>query len=143
MDFRKFRIYLKEKYGVRKAYLFIGYLEGNQNLYKSLQEYGYVLVFKPILENSDGKVKGNVDAELVLYAMIDYKKYDQAVIITNDGDFFCLVEYFYRKNKLKKVVSPNRNSCSALLKRAAKEKIDFLDYQREKLKRKRKSTASG
>ena len=45
LDFRKFRIYLKEKYGVSKAYLFIGFLPENQNLYKALQEYGYVLVF--------------------------------------------------------------------------------------------------
>ena len=136
LDFRKFFVYLREKYQVKKAYLFIGYLEGNQNLYKSLQEFGYVLIFKPILENSDGRVKGNVDAELVLYAMIDYKKYEKAVIVTNDGDFFCLVDYFYAKNKLKKIVSPNRHSCSALLKIAAKEKIDFVDYQRGKLKRK-------
>ena len=65
LDFKKFRIYLKEKYSVRKAYLFIGYLPENQNLYRSLQEFGYVLIFKPIMRNSDGEVKGNVDAELV------------------------------------------------------------------------------
>ena len=38
LDFRKFRVYLREKYGVKKAYLFIGYLPENQNLYRSLQE---------------------------------------------------------------------------------------------------------
>ncbi len=74
LDFRKFYIYLKEKYGVQKAYLFIGYLPENQNLYRSLQEFGYVLIFKPIMRHSDGDVKGNVDAELVLQMMIDYNK---------------------------------------------------------------------
>ena len=44
---KKFRIYLKEKYNVSQAYIFIGYMPGNENLYKSLQKYGYVLNFKP------------------------------------------------------------------------------------------------
>ena len=33
LDFARFRIYLKEKYGVTKAFLFIGYVEGNNDLY--------------------------------------------------------------------------------------------------------------
>ena len=59
LDFRKFRIYLKEKYGVTKAYLFIGFISENQNLYRALQEYGYVLIFKPIMKIDDDTVKGN------------------------------------------------------------------------------------
>ena len=27
LDFKRFRIYLEEKYGVKKAYLFIGFME--------------------------------------------------------------------------------------------------------------------
>ena len=72
LSYKKFRVYLKEKYAVTKAYLCIGYLHGNESLYRSLQSAGYVLVFKPTLEHVDGQVKGNVDAELVLQAMIDY-----------------------------------------------------------------------
>lgn len=136
LDFKRFRIYLKEKYDVEKAYLFIGYLPENQNLYRSLQEFRYVLIFKPIMRDGDGEIKGNVDAELVLQAMIDYDKYGKAVIVSNDGDFYCLVNYLYEKGKLKKVISPNYKKCSALLKKAAREKIDFLDYQQNKLARK-------
>ena len=91
LDFKRFRIYLKEKHNVEKAYLFIGYMPENQNLYRSLQEFGYVLIFKPIMRNGDGEVKGNVDAELVLQTMIDYGKYEKAIIVSNDGDFYCLV----------------------------------------------------
>ena len=136
LDFKKFRIYLKEKYGVTKAYLFIGYLPENQELYRSLQEFGYVLIFKPVMKNKDGEPKGNVDAELVLQAMVDWDRYDKAVIVSSDGDFYCLVNYLYEKSKLKRVISPNYKKCSALLKKAAREKIDFLDYQRDKLARK-------
>lgn len=135
LDFKKFRIFLKEKYKVKKAYLFIGYLPENQNLYRSLQEFGYLLIFKPIMRNIDGDVKGNVDAKLVLQVMIDYGQYEKAVIVSNDGDFYCLINYLYEKGKLSRVISPNYAKCSVLLKKASKEKIDFLNYQQHKLKR--------
>lgn len=114
-------------------YLFIGYLLENQNLYKSLQEYGYLLIFKPVLKNKDEKPKGNVDTDLVLQAMIDYNKYDRAVIVTSDGDFQCLVNYLYNNNKLEKVLSPCYEKCSILLRKAAREKIVFMNNLRKKL----------
>src|SRR3989344_5693221 len=87
LDYKKFRIYLKEKYQVTTAYLFIGYIDQNQDLYSSLQKAGYVLNFKPVLRDKDGKHKGNVDANLVLQAMIDFNhhNFDKAIIITSDG----------------------------------------------------------
>ena len=107
LDNRRFRVYLQHKYHVTKAYLFIGYLPQNANLYRSLQEAGYVLIFKPVLEKKSGAVKGNVDAELVLHAMILYPNYDKAVVVTSDGDFACLVEYLSGKGKLKVVLGPS------------------------------------
>ena len=59
LDFRKFRVYLKEKYNVSVAYLFVGYMPGNQDLYSFLQKAGYVLVLKPTLPDKDGNIKGN------------------------------------------------------------------------------------
>jgi uncharacterized LabA/DUF88 family protein len=133
LDFRKLRIYLKEKYSVKTAYLFIGYLPENRNLYSSLQKFGYLLVFKPVMKDDKGKPKGNVDADLVLQAMVDYNKYHKAVIITSDGDFYSLVDYLYRNEKLEILLSPNGDKCSVLLKNAAKEKIDFMDNLKGKL----------
>ena len=82
---------------------------------------------------NEDKPKGNVDAELVLQAMIDYGDYERAVIVTSDGDFACLVRYLYEQGKLERVLSPNRTGCSVLLTRAAREKIDFLDNARRRL----------
>ena len=73
-----------------------------------MQEMGYIVILKPTLELPDGRVKGNVDAELVLHAMIEYKKYDKAIIVTGDGDFHCLVEYLVNKDKLLLVLAPNK-----------------------------------
>lgn len=142
LDFKRFRVYLREKYYVEKAYYFIGYLEGNRNLYKFLQEAGYILVFKPIVKDSDGKAKGNVDADLVLQAMIDFPEYEKAVIVTSDGDFYCLVNYLDSRDKLCVVLSPNREKCSVLLKKTAKERLFFMNNLKRKLEhKKRKSTA--
>jgi len=133
LDFRRLRVYLKEKYSVKTAYLFIGYLPENKNLYSSLQKYGYLLVFKPVMKDDKGNPKGNVDADLVLQAMVDYKEYSKAVIVTSDGDFYSLVDYLHRNDKLRIVLSPNKENCSALLQKAAKEKIWFMDNLRKRL----------
>ncbi len=50
LNFARFRVYLKDKYQVTKAFLFIGYVAGNEAKYTALQEVGYVIIFKPTLE---------------------------------------------------------------------------------------------
>ena len=55
LDWRKFRQYLRNKYNVNKAYIFIGQVAGNELLYTFLQECGYILIFKPTLECRVGK----------------------------------------------------------------------------------------
>jgi len=79
LDYRKFRVYLAEKYSVQKAYMFIGFVALNQSLYDNLQEAGFILKFKPTIPDADGKIKGNVDADLVLQAVIEMGEYDKAV----------------------------------------------------------------
>lgn len=132
LDFKKFRLYLKNKYNVDRAYLFIGLVPGNEQLYEHLSAAGYKLIFKPtIAYDVSGKKthKGNVDAELVLYAAAKkYRAYDKAIIVSGDGDFRCLVEYLIEKDKLLHVMTPTR-SFSKLLR-------DYLKYivQIEKLR---------
>lgn len=133
LDYKRFRVYLKEKYGVRKAYMFIGYLPQNQELYNFLQEVGFILVFKPILEIENRPVKGNCDAELVLHTITTYKQYEKALIITGDGDFYCLVKYLYDHNKLLKVLAPSRENCSNLLRKVAKKKLSIVSDLKKKL----------
>lgn len=120
LDFNRFLVYLKDKYKVQKAFLFIGFVPGNASLYKALQEYGYILIFKPTLEYSKGKekiIKGNVDAELVLNTMIELPNYDKCILVAGDGDYHCLVEYLEKEGRLKYVIIPNRYSHSSLLRK--------------------------
>jgi len=119
LNFARFRQFLEDKYQVGKAYLFIGFVPDNQTLYTELQKSGYICIFKPTLEYKKEDVirtKGNVDAELVLHAMIEYPNYDRAVIISGDGDFYCLIEYLAKQNKLRKIIVPNLRFSSLLRK---------------------------
>ncbi|MFC1612241.1 NYN domain-containing protein [Patescibacteria group bacterium] len=140
LDFKRFRVYLKDKYKVDKALLFIGYVNGNEALYTSLQEAGYLVIFKPTLEiknNKEVQIKGNVDAELVLHSMIEYLNYDKAIIISGDGDFHCLIEYLEKNKKLLKVIIPNLYKYSALLRKFRKYFV-YLNSLKKKLEYKKK-----
>jgi uncharacterized LabA/DUF88 family protein len=128
VDYKKFRIYLAEKHSVKTAYIFIGYVPGNEERYRKFQELGYMLIFKPTLPDNTGKIKGNCDAELVLQATRDYyeNSFENAVIVTSDGDFGCLIQFLQENKKLKIVLSPRaENKCSTLIKRLA-PKLTFL-----------------
>ena len=122
------------------AYIFIGYLPENKELYVYLQKAGYVLVYKPVIPNGEGGAKGNVDADLVLQVMLDFNRYKKAVIISSDGDFYSLIKHLYDKDKLELVISPYKKTCSVLLRKSAREKIVFINNL-EKLLGKKKSTA--
>jgi uncharacterized LabA/DUF88 family protein len=119
VDYKKLRLYLKNKYHVDRAFMFIGLVANNQKLYTQLQAAGFILVFKPTVryfENGKETVKGNVDAELVLHAAaIEYQNYDKAIIISGDGDFACLIDFLSDHDKLLHVLTPN-NRYSKLLK---------------------------
>ena len=133
IDWKKFRIYLKEKYNIGNAFLFIGYIEENQRLYKNLQKYGFDIIFKPTVRNEDGEIKGNCDADMVLHTILKIEKYNKAMIISSDGDFYSLVRHLYENNKLLFVLSPYVETCSRLLRKEAKEKIYSMDNLRHKI----------
>lgn len=137
LDFARFRVYLKEKYNVSEVFLFIGYISKNEKLYAFLQKVGYVLIFKPTLNinrGENGYVKGNVDAELVLHSMIEFLNYDKAIIVSGDGDFYCLIEYLENTGKLHSVFIPNPRKFSALLRRFRKHFI-FISSFRKRLEK--------
>ncbi|PIU56909.1 MAG: hypothetical protein COS87_00760 [Chloroflexi bacterium CG07_land_8_20_14_0_80_45_17] len=132
LDFGKLRQYLRDKYSITKAFLFIGYVYDNQDLYTALQKDGYILIFKPTLRLPDGRVKGNIDADLVLHAMIEYKNYDKALIVTGDGDFYCLVDYLRKNDRLLKLMIPNKYAFSSLFRKIMPHVV-FMNDLRGKL----------
>jgi len=137
LDFKRFRIYLQQKYNVTKAFLFIGYIASNQRLYDTLQSFGYILIFKPTMKISTGEVKGNVDSELVLNAITEISNYNKAIIVAGDGDYACLVEYLLKQNKLEKLIIPDIKKYSFLLTKFLKHAV-FMNNLRNKLENKKR-----
>lgn len=127
LDFSEFRIYLQEKYAVKIAYYFVGYVQRYENLYASLRRQGYELKFKEVATHED-EIKGNVDVNLTLQSMIDYDNYEKAVTVTSDGDYACLVEYLHNKGKLECLIACSRGGCSYLLRKLHDRiRIFYLD----------------
>ena len=149
LDWRKFRQFLADKYGVSKAYMFIGYMQENEFLYEQMHDLGYLIVLKPTVESHaeekpgdeqhDAKhtepekktVKGNIDADLVLYALKEMANYDQALIVSGDGDFYTTAEYLISQNKLLKILAPNWQYSSLL--KEFDDHIVRLDQMRKEL----------
>jgi len=143
MDWRKFRQYLDREYHVSRAYMFIGYIPEMKDLYEQMHDAGYMVVLKPTFDltrprpgengtsGKDKPVKGNIDADLVLWAMKDLPSYDKAVIVSGDGDFYGLVEYLVDHKRLEKILVPSMYF-SGLFNRY-KEYIERIDTHRDEL----------
>ena len=132
LDYKRFRIWLKEKYGVDKAYIFIGLIPKNKDLYTYLQECGFTLIFKEVVYDVDGKAKGNCDADLVLKVVQDVYEniFNKALIVSSDGDYSGLVKFLISKSKLEGILSPStEKKCSILLKRT-EARISYINDQR-------------
>jgi len=133
IDYKKFRIWLSEKYNISHAYIFLGFVAKYKDMYPSFQDAGFTLIFKETSYDGDGKIKGNCDADLVLKSVRDVfeKEFDKSIIVSSDGDYAGLVKFLQEKNKLRIVVSPN-NKCSMLLKRTGAP-ILYLNDKRSTL----------
>jgi len=58
VDFARFRIYLRDKFAVEEAYIFLGFLDDeNQKLYRQIQKAGFILEFREHNQNMKGKKK--------------------------------------------------------------------------------------
>lgn len=147
MNWIRFRQWLAEEYGVEKAYMFIGYIPENEALYEQMHDAGFLVVLKQTYDmtrlkpedkhdaagNPEEKppVKGNVDTDLVLWAMKEIGNYQKAIIVSGDGDFFSLVEYLHSKKRLLHIMTPSGHYSQ--LYNAYKDHIVQLDHYKRTL----------
>jgi uncharacterized LabA/DUF88 family protein len=153
MDWRKFREWLTQKYGVTKAFMFIGYVPEFEDMYLQLHDAGYAIVLKPTFDmtrprpemsdksdhkdhrsdnkEEDKKTKGNIDADLVLWAMKELPHYEKGIIVSGDGDFYTLVEYLEQQGKLLKLLAPSGHYSN--LYNTFDPYVDRLDQSRKEL----------
>lgn len=138
VNLRKFRIYLRDKYKVNKAFYFLGcVIDGNDNLYDEIQDAGFILKFREHNPAMLGLKKGNVDSDIIFHIMKRlYKKepFDKIVLVSGDGDYRMLVDFLIEENKLKKILFPNKKFASSLYKKLGSEYYDYL--AKESIKKK-------
>lgn len=156
IDYKKLLNHLRKKYEVTVAYYFLGNTINNQNVREQLDSYGYTLKLKEpspyteeaivcpdcrgIIKPEMSRNKADVDSYLTMQLMADIDTFNKAVIITSDGDFDELVKRLFRQNKLRIVFAPCRKGCSKLIKRAAFDKIAFMDEFRAELEKQEESS---
>lgn len=145
LDYKRFRVWLAEKYGIKTAYIFIGLIPKYKELYKYLQESGFTLSFKEVIYDGTGKAKGNCDTDLVLQATRDAyeNRFNQALIVASDGDYAGLVKFLLERNKLCAILSPSdEKKCSILLKRTG-AKISYINDQQAILETRNEKAPDG
>jgi len=120
IDYKRFRIYLRDKYNIKDAYYYFGYLsEPQQNLYNQLQKAGFIIVFKEHMGSFKTQKKGNVDTDIVFEMMknVIETDFDKIVLVSGDGDYKKTVDYLIQKNKFEKILFPNKKFASSLYKK--------------------------
>jgi len=135
LDYKRFRVWLSEKYHVDRAYIFIGLIEKYKKLYNYFQESGFILIFKEVLYQGD-KTKGNCDSDLLMQAAKDFYEGDlnKAILVASDGDYAPLVKVLKNRDQIEVILSPaSAKRCSILLKRT-NVTIAYLNKQRSLLK---------
>ena len=65
------------------------------------------------------------------------EKFDKVVLVSGDGDYIKMVKYLDKKDRLGKVLPPNRKSMSSLYKQLDNSCYSFLDDVSVKKKIKR------
>ncbi len=144
IDHTRFRIYLTEKYHVKEAYYFIGYMtEKERDLYRNLEKAGFNLLFKEHSQTLRGNKKGNVDSDIIFELMkklVDQEVFNKVLIVSGDGDYKKLVDYLIKKSKFGKMLFPNKQYASSLYQVLGSEFFDYLEdqYTKEKIKYVRK-----
>ena len=131
LDYKKFRVWLAEKYKVERAYVFIGLIPRYKNLYTYLQDCGFILAFKDVIYQ-DGKAKGNCDSDLLMQASSDFYEGDlnKAVLVASNGDYAPLIRVLQSRDRLEVILSPAPpEKCSILLKRTGVP-IAYINDQR-------------
>ncbi len=141
IDFKKFRIYLKDKFKISEAYYFLWFIsEDEDELYKKLQKAWFIVIFREHSSHLKWKKKGNVDVDIVFDIMkklIEKEKFNKIVLASWDGDYIKLVKYLISKKIFKKILFPNKRY-SSLYKQIKTEYRQNLSLMKHKIEHKKK-----
>ena len=142
LDYKRFRIYLKDKYKVEKAYYFLWFIQKESDMYEKLQDSGFILVFNNKWEKLKSSKKWNIDTNLVFQAMkkLIEDDFDNIILVSWDWDYKMMVDYFIEKNKFLKILFPNKKYASSLYNELTNKYYYHIDNSRQKLEYKKRGS---
>ena len=143
VDLARFRVYLREKYHVQKAYQYLGYVQDGftyESLYEEIQSAGFILVFREHNSTMLGQKKGNVDADIIFSIMrrlYQGDSFSKIILVSGDGDYKMLVDFLIQEQRLEKVLFPKQRYASSLYKQVGHQYFDDLskDSLRKKIEK--------
>ncbi|MFL5724008.1 MAG: NYN domain-containing protein [Chloroflexota bacterium] len=89
--------------------------ENQRNFHDFLRRHGYKVVSKDIRKYGDGKVKANLDIELVVDMMKTARNLDVAIVVSGDGDFAPAIRAVQEMGVRVEVISFRGNTSSDLI----------------------------
>jgi uncharacterized LabA/DUF88 family protein len=89
--------------------------ENQRNFHEFLRRHGYKVVSKDIRKYGDGKVKANLDIELVVDMMKTARNLDIAIVVSGDGDFAPAIRAVQEMGVRCEVISFRGNTSSDLM----------------------------
>jgi uncharacterized LabA/DUF88 family protein len=89
--------------------------ENQRNFHDFLRRHGYKVVSKDIRKYGDGKVKANLDIELVVDMMKTARNLDIAIVVSGDGDFAPAIRAVQEMGVRVEVISFRGNTSSDLI----------------------------
>ena len=144
IDLARFRVYLRDKYHVAKAFYFLGFVQDkNESIYEEIQNAGFILVFREHNPAMVGKKKGNVDSDIIFSIMKRLylrESFDQIILVSGDGDYKKLVDFLIEEKKLKKILFPDKRKASSLYKKIGSEYYDYIENFRAHIMKQKKGS---
>ncbi len=103
--------------------------ENQRNFHDFLRRSNYKVVSKDIRKYGDGKIKANLDIELVVDMMKTARNLDIAIIVSGDGDFAPAIRAVQEQGVRVEVISFRGNTSSDLIE-AADQFTDIIQLAR-------------
>lgn len=125
IDYKKLIKYLKNESALVGITIYFGKKPGDKKQQKfldMLEINGYEVKAKEIkyIRTRDGqsKIKGNLDAEMIVDMITREKQFDTAILFSGDSDFAVVLDYLKTKKKRVLVASVKGHVARELLMRA-------------------------
>lgn len=131
IDHKKLFVYLKKKFETSRTLFYFGKDDKNDKqakFLKKLESFGYTLRVKQIKWYGK-RMKANCDVDLTMDMLLLKDKYNQAAVLTGDGDFLPLFEYLRKIGKRITILAFSKRTSQDLKKFAGG---DFIGVSNER-----------